>query len=77
MSYVVNLALSGWSAPLLDCCIVLVFSKDFILCCVYTSELVYAPGDSLDEFRLLFWNKLVQCELELDTGVGILAECWR
>lgn len=52
------------------------FSKGFILCCV-RAELAYAHGDSLDEFRLLFWNKLVQCELETETCVVILAECWR
>lgn len=52
-------------------------SKGFIFCCVYASVLAYAHGDSLDEFRLLFWNKLDQCDLEPETCVVILAACWR
>lgn len=76
-SRVVNLALLGWSAPLIDCWIVFVFSKGSILCSVCASELAYGHGDSLDEFRLLFWNKLVQCDLEPETRVVMLAECWR
>lgn len=75
MPHVVNLALLGWPAPLLEWCMVLLgFSKDFILCCVCTYVFVYAAGDSVDEFRLLFWNELVQCDLEPEPGVGILTE---
>lgn len=62
---------SGW---LLDCpC---VFKGLYPLLCV-CFELVYARGDSLDESKLLFWNKLDQCDLEPETCVVILAECCR
>lgn len=49
-------------------------------CSVYALlcfELAYAHGDSLDESKLLFWNKLDQCDLEPATCFVILAECSR
>lgn len=53
-----------------------VFKGLYPLLCV-CFELAYAHGDSLDESKLLFWNKLVQCDLEPETCVVILAECCR
>lgn len=40
--------------------------------CVHTLEVASAGSDSLDEFRLLFWDDLLQCDLE---PAVILAKC--
>lgn len=62
---------SGW---LIHCpC---VFKGLYPLPCV-CFELVCAHGDSLDESKLLFWNKLDWSDLEPETCVVILAECCR
>lgn len=68
------LGMINTSSWLIDCpC---VFKGLYPLLCV-CFELAYAHGDSLDESKLLFWNKLVQCDLEPETCVVILAECCR
>lgn len=42
--------------------------------CMHTLDVASAGSDSLDEFRLLFWDDLLQCDLE---PAVVLAECKR
>lgn len=75
-------ALLTWNGQLicltdrLSLCFQRALSLALCMLCV-CFELVCAHGDSLDESKLLFWNKLDQCDLEPETCVVILAECCR